>query len=61
MVGLVEHMMELKLKVTGITIPTDRQLFQRQIEFTDRQIDELVYELYELTSEEIKIVEDANK
>ena len=28
-----------------------------QIEVTDRQIDELVYELYGLTEEEIKIVE----
>jgi len=33
--------------------------FQREIEATDRQIDQLVYELYGLTEEEIKIVEDA--
>ena len=32
---------------------------QRQIDATDRQIDQLVYELYELTDEEIKIVEEA--
>ncbi|MFH2075638.1 MAG: hypothetical protein ABIJ57_09880 [Pseudomonadota bacterium] len=30
---------------------------QRQIDAADRQIDRLVYELYELTGEEIKIVE----
>jgi len=30
---------------------------QRQIEATDREIDDLVYELYGLTEEEIKIVE----
>ena len=30
---------------------------QRQIEATDRQIDALVYELYRLTEEEIRIVE----
>ena len=30
---------------------------QRQIEATDRQIDRLVYELYNLTDEEIRIVE----
>jgi hypothetical protein len=29
----------------------------RQIVATDRQIDELVYELYDLTSEEIAVVE----
>jgi hypothetical protein len=31
--------------------------FQRQIEATDGQIGALVYELYELTEEEIRIVE----
>ena len=34
-------------------------MIQRQIDATDRQIDKLVYELYELTPEEIKIVEKA--
>jgi hypothetical protein len=29
----------------------------RQVESTDRQIDALVYELYGLTAEEIKLVE----
>ena len=32
---------------------------RRKIEATDRQIDQLVYELYGLTEEEIKIVEEA--
>ena len=32
---------------------------QREIDFTDRQLDQLVYELYGLTEEEIKIVEEA--
>ena len=39
--------------------PTDKTAIQRQIEITDRQIDNLVYELYGLTDEEIKIVETA--
>ena len=37
-------------------IPADKQLYQRQIEATDRQIDALVYELYGLTGEEIGVV-----
>lgn len=37
----------------------DRTSLERQISATDRQIDQLVYELYELTDKEIKIVEDA--
>jgi hypothetical protein len=32
-------------------------MMKREIESTDRQIDRLVYELYGLTEEEIKIVE----
>lgn len=32
---------------------------QRQIDATDRQIDQLVYELYGLTEEEIRIVEES--
>jgi hypothetical protein len=35
----------------------DKTSITRKIEATDRQIDELVYELYGLTEEEIKIVE----
>jgi hypothetical protein len=31
-------------------------IIQRQIEATDRQIDQLVYELYRLNDEEIRIV-----
>ena len=31
----------------------------RQIEATDREIDRLVYELYGLSDEEIRIVEEA--
>ena len=33
---------------------------QRQIDATDNQIDQLVYQLYGLTEEEIKIVEGEN-
>ena len=36
-------------------------VLQRQIDATDRQIDRLVYELYELADEEIAIVEEATR
>ena len=39
------------------TIPADKELYQRQIEATDRQIDALVYKLYGLGEEEVAIVE----
>ena len=39
----------------------EKSLIQRQIDATDKQIDQLVYELYGLTDEEIRIVEEATK
>jgi len=59
MVGLVERMLTLHQKLAAAAIPADKQLYQRQIEATDRQIDALVYELYGLTEEEIEIVAGA--
>jgi len=38
------------------TILSNKELYQRQIEATDRQTDALVYELYGLTEEEIGVV-----
>jgi hypothetical protein len=37
--------------------PQDQEMVKREIASTDRQIDTLVYELYGLTEDEIKIVE----
>jgi hypothetical protein len=48
-------------KKLAATVPADKKLYQRQIDATDRQIDRQVYELYELTEEEIRIVEDETK
>ena len=39
----------------------DKNLIQRQIGAADKQIDQLVYELYGLTDDEIRIVEEATK
>ena len=57
MVALVQRMVDLHEKLADATIPADKELYQRQIEATDREIDALVYELYGLTEEEIAIVE----
>ena len=56
MVDLVEKMLELHKKLAETKEPQSKTILQRQIETTDRQIDQLVYELYGLTDEEIKIV-----
>ncbi|MCH8010366.1 MAG: hypothetical protein IIA61_00195 [Candidatus Marinimicrobia bacterium] len=36
----------------------DETALQRQIDATDRQIDQLVYKLYELTVGEIRLIEE---
>lgn len=58
MVALVESMLEMHKQLATVNTPTEKQMLQRQIETTDKQIDALVYELYELTEEEIRIVEE---
>ena len=57
MVNLVEQMLNLNKKLNNAKLPQEKNLLQRQIETTDKQIDQLVYELYDLTDDEIKIVE----
>ncbi|MBC8492647.1 MAG: Eco57I restriction-modification methylase domain-containing protein, partial [Chloroflexi bacterium] len=52
LIRLVDQMLALHQKLAAATIPADKELYQRQIEATDRQIDALVYELYGLTEEE---------
>jgi len=57
MVNLVEQMLELNKKLAESKMPQATEILKRQIDATDRQIDDLVYKLYDLTDEEIKIVE----
>jgi len=57
MVKLVKRMLDLKKQLAEAKEPQSKNVLQRQIEATDSQIDRLVYDLYELTEEEIKIVE----
>jgi hypothetical protein len=59
MVSLVDQMLSLHKQLKEARTPHEQTSLQRQIEATDRQIDALVYELYGLTEEEIKIVEGA--
>ena len=59
MVSLVDTMLRLHKELREAQTPHEKQLIQRQIDSTDRQIDKMVYELYDLTEEEIKIVEES--
>jgi len=57
MVSLVDRMLDLHKQLPKAKNPNDKDHLQREIEATDHQIDQLVYELYGLRDGEIKIVE----
>ncbi len=57
MVSLVEQMLDLHKQLATAKTPDGQTRLRRQIDATDRLIDRLVYELYGLTEEDIKIVE----
>lgn len=58
MVELVEVMLKLNKELHEQKLSErDREALERRIDYTDREIDKLVYKLYNLTDDEIKIVE----
>lgn len=54
-------MLELQNKYHDAKMDRDKDLYERQIKVADAQIDRLVYDLYGLTEEEIKVVEGGLK
>ena len=61
MVTLVERMLALHKQKAEVKTDHEKNLVERQIEATDKQMDALVYELYGMTEEEIRIVEGKGK
>ena len=56
-VNLVQQMLSLHEKFNEVNTPPAKKMIQQQIQATDRQINQLVYELYELTDAEITMIE----
>jgi hypothetical protein len=54
-------MLDLHRQLAAAKTSHEKELIQRQIDATDKQIDQLVYELYGLTDKEIRIVEEGTK
>ena len=54
-------MLELQKKHHEARMGRDKELYERQINIVDAQIDRLVYDLYGLTEEEIGVVEGTIK
>jgi len=57
LVALVDNMLELQKKYHEARMERDKELYERQIKIVDAQIDQMVYDLYGLTEEEVKVVE----
>jgi hypothetical protein len=49
-------MLELQKKQHDTRMERDKELYERQIKIVDAQIGRLVYDLYGLTEEEIRII-----
>lgn len=60
LVELVEQMLAAKAKLPTVKTERDREFYENKCATIDQQIDSLVYELYDLTPEEIKLVEENN-
>ena len=61
---LVVRVMELKrqqARAPKKQSPSAKQLLDQKLAITDQQIDALVYELYGLTEQEIRIIEGGKK
>jgi len=58
MVSLVEQMLGLHQRLAAARTAHEQTNLKRQIDAADRRIDRLIYDLYNLTEEEIRIVEN---
>jgi len=58
LIRLVEQLLSAKKSWEGAKLDRDKYYYESKCAALDRQIDKLVYELYGLSEEEIKVVED---
>ncbi len=56
----VKQIIDLHKQISEVKLPQSKTVIKRKIEATDKQIDQLVYKLYGLTDDQIKIVESEN-
>ena len=57
-IDLAIKMDELNSKLDNAKNPKEKKLLKQEIQFNEDKINQLVYELYDLTDEEIKIIEE---
>lgn len=59
MVAKVEAMLEAKKQLATAKADKDKNYYEKKFASLDGQIDKIVYNLYGLTEDEIKLVEDS--
>jgi len=57
LVSLVDRMLDLHKKKNSLPPSAEREKIEREITVTDEKIDEIIYGLYGIKEEEIRIVE----
>jgi len=57
LVSLVDSMLETQKEFHNAKSDNDKELFKQKIDIIDRQIDGLVYGLYGLNKDDIKVIE----
>ena len=57
LVSLVDQMLQTQKDSRNAKSEADKKLYEQKISMIDKKIDDLVYKLYGLTEDEIKIVE----
>ena len=57
LVNLVDSIIEINKKLNNEKNPDSATMLRRQVGALDGEVDRLVYKLYDLTEEEIKVVE----
>jgi len=57
LLNLVDQMLKLNKDLQAATLPQQIEQLKSRIAYTDKKIDQLVYRLYDLTDDEIRIVE----
>jgi len=55
----VDLLIELNKKLKEINLDREKEIIKKQIEALEKQIDDIVYKLYGITSEEQKIIEES--
>ena len=58
-IELVDNMIESNKKLHCAKLDSDKKMYQQKIDAIDNQINKLVYNLYGLNDEEIKVIESS--